>query len=665
MTIRQSAILVIGLLTFARASAVTPPVVAPTVPPNHIVTFESAPGAFITTLEQRIGTGQWTGFLGSANGSQLQVQFTNVQPGSVSYRVRAEFLVFNGVEVTGSTQYSGIVNTTVTAQSNPTVLGYDPDYDIYAGDFEGDGDQDAFVKYLPGGSLPPENADQALLVNNGDGSFTLRSFSSLTSSERSVVSGWSYQAGTVFLSDFNNDRSYDLYLDLPKSIYGSQAEDQILFASGFSQTSLTNTSVDDSFRSFFVELDKWIENPSYFEDNAPLVTRSMPVSTGTGWYYFAQNNSQLFGAQLACAIEHGSNCISFIGFLSDVFSPSDCALLALDGIPCDRFGGHVLGYTITTVMVDVTMPDYSGFNQDAVSLAQGALADILNSNGIISESAEAIEVADVVEAILGVQIYEGIFRDGSISLPDESGVDNDANQFQRLRWLLDKLLRKIRYLAEEETPEQGVGGQMPIPVLLTFDDGPNPTSDLAATVTALGAKGAKADFYVIGQEVQQSPSATASLITSGHKVQNHSFSHPGQGTPSLPELTQAQVTAELTDAQNAIIAATNVAPTRFRAPYGIGGGWGNVDPKIQNAADSLNLSVIFWDVDTEDWRNGKQGLNPRVIAQSVLEAKAFAIKRPNASRVNVLMHVQTSTAAGLVPFIAALEAVGFTIADPP
>lgn len=93
-------------------------------------------------------------------------------------------------------------------------------------------------------------------------------------------------------------------------------------------------------------------------------------------------------------------------------------------------------------------------------------------------------------------------------------------------------------------------------------------------------------------------------------------------------------------------------------------GTNNVEPKIQAAADTYNLDVIFWDVDTEDWKRNQQGLNARTIPASVLAARAIAA-RPGISRVNVLMHVLPKTALGLVPFIEALELAGFSFATPP
>jgi len=136
-------------------------------------------------------------------------------------------------------------------------------------------------------------------------------------------------------------------------------------------------------------------------------------------------------------------------------------------------------------------------------------------------------------------------------------------------------------------------------------------------------------------------------------------------TTPLPQQTQAGVNSEITQAQNAIIAATGIAPKRFRAPYGFGGVTGRVDPKIQAAANQHGLTVVYWDVDTQDTQKNGQGLNGRTIPASVLAAKALARRATNARPVNILMHVLPATAKGLPVFVAALKKAGFTFVDPP
>ncbi|MEO1248080.1 MAG: polysaccharide deacetylase family protein [Pseudomonadota bacterium] len=557
----------------------------------------------------------------------------------------------------------------VAATGSSPVLGFDGDYSAVGGDLDGDGDTDVFVIYTGSSPLPAENTAQTVLINNGNGSFALQPYASLTGGQKAIVDSWQTVVGSPKLGDFNEDGAYDIYLDLPAANFSMPVDDVLIFADPQSQDPATHTQVDTEFVEFFHQLDAWVQNPNYFEDNAPTTTESLPVTTGTGWYYFATSQSGLNSAELACVLEHGfGNCTYYIGYLADVFSPADCLLLAADGIPCNRFGAHVFGFSLTTVFVDVVVPDYSGFNQDALALAKGALQNAIDLDGIVSGSADGIEIANIIEAILGIEIYHGVFSSSSANVPHEEDFNEDINQFERLRWLIDYCLLILEYLSEEGSPDDG-GSPMPVPILLTFDDGPHPTSVLSAIVAALAVEGVLADFYVIGQEVAVYQSETAALITSGHKVQNHTWSHPGEkGTTTLIEMTQAQVNQEIGDAQAAIIDATDVAPTRFRAPYGIGGYWNNVDPKVQAAADMYSLDVIHWDVDPRDWEENKdeeaQGLNERNIPKSVLLARAFAV-RPGISRVNVLLHVTPNTALGLVPFIEALELAGFSFATPP
>ena len=55
-------------------------------------------------------------------------------------------------------------------------------------------------------------------------------------------------------------------------------------------------------------------------------------------------------------------------------------------------------------------------------------------------------------------------------------------------------------------------------VVLSFDDGPAPMSALERT---LEEKEIKAEFYVLGNEVEQSPEPARMIVRQGHDIQNH------------------------------------------------------------------------------------------------------------------------------------------------
>jgi peptidoglycan/xylan/chitin deacetylase (PgdA/CDA1 family) len=549
---------------------------------------------------------------------------------------------------------------------------FDDNYKVYGGDLNGDGLTDVYIKHearivlIPiddGLNIPivlsetKDLVDEVVLQNNGAGSFTQIAASQLSPSERGIVSTWRTKVGSLKIGDFNHDGAYDAYLDLPPANFIGQVNDVVLFSPVGAGAPIAQAKVDAGFREFFDQIDRWVKNPNYFVDNAPVTTQVVTVMNimwlpeycaSPAWV--AQNGP----------LENLPPIPTIVaGTLDGIYQQSSSFLQS-----CAANGLSVVHYDYVSVQyqIPVGSKDYSGFNQAALSLARGALKDAVDAGSIVAGSANAKVIADVIEGVLRTTVFRGGLRDPSVVLEEEQETDDRVNEFRRLRWILGQF-QLLAYLSEQGSPDDaGSGG---IPVLLTFDDGPAPTSALSVITTALGAQNIKADFYVIGSEVPPNSAQTQALIPLGHKVQNHTWSHPGlRGTTPLPQQTQAQVNQEIGLAQSAITTATGgIAPKRFRAPYGYGGVTGKVDPEIQVAANLYSLTVVYWDVDTEDTKK-QQGLNARNIAASVLEAKSF--KRATSARpVNILMHVQHSTAKGLPVFIEALKKAGFSFAEPP
>ncbi len=552
---------------------------------------------------------------------------------------------------------------------------FDDNYKAYGGDLNGDGLTDVYVKHearvvlIPfddGLSIPivlsqtTDLVDDVVLQNNGNGSFSRIAASQLSPSERNLVSTWRTEVGSLKIGDFNHDGAFDAYLDLPQANFVGQVNDVVLYSPVGAGAPTAQARVDASFREFFDQLDRWVKNPNYFAENAPIVTQAITV-TGVIWAaewcassaWVAQNGP----------LENLPPIATLVGnTLNDIYQER-----ATFAAWCPTTGRDVIHYDYVSVQyqIPVGSRNYSVFNQGALGLAQGALADVIATGDIVPGSANAKIIADVIEGVLGTTIYSGGLRSPSVVSPDEQETAEGVNDFRRLRWILDQL-ELLAYLTAQGSPDDEPPGSGAVPVLLTFDDGPTPLSALSGITAVLTAENIKADFYAVGQMVQANPTQTQALIALGHKVQNHTWSHPGmKPTTPLPQQTQAQVNQEIGLAQTAIINATNVAPTRFRAPYGIGGVTGRVNPKIQAAANMYGLTVVYWHVDTRDWEHEKQGLNAQTIAASVLQAKARVRRNGNTPPINILMHVQPRTAKGLLPFIVALRKAGFSFADPP
>lgn len=96
---------------------------------------------------------------------------------------------------------------------------------------------------------------------------------------------------------------------------------------------------------------------------------------------------------------------------------------------------------------------------------------------------------------------------------------------------------------------------------LTFDDGPNEpyTSRLLDT---LDDRGVPATFFQVGRCAERFPAATRRVVSSGHVLANHSFSHRARRYLSDPGQRQ-----EIEQGQRALAAVSGVAPALYRPPW--------------------------------------------------------------------------------------------------
>jgi len=100
-------------------------------------------------------------------------------------------------------------------------------------------------------------------------------------------------------------------------------------------------------------------------------------------------------------------------------------------------------------------------------------------------------------------------------------------------------------------------------VALTFDDGPHPEGTLAA-LAELDRAGARATFFLVGEQVRRNPGLAAEIGAAGHRIALHGFRHRNQ-----LRLTPGVLREDLRRGAAAIEEATGVSPTIYRPPYGI------------------------------------------------------------------------------------------------
>ncbi|HZD02371.1 MAG TPA: polysaccharide deacetylase family protein [Actinomycetes bacterium] len=182
----------------------------------------------------------------------------------------------------------------------------------------------------------------------------------------------------------------------------------------------------------------------------------------------------------------------------------------------------------------------------------------------------------------------------------------------------------------------------PLPVALTFDDGPWPgtTERVLAVLARLRAP---ATFFVVGRQVERHPALVRGELTAGMAVGTHSYSHP----QPFGRLPAARIRDEIARGRRTLD-RLGVRPVGFRPPGGA------ASPAAVAAARSLGYRTVLWDVDPDDWQ---PGVTPDQIVARVLSAA-----RPGAV---VLLHDgggdRSATVAALPAIIDGLRRLGFTL----
>ncbi|HET9676853.1 MAG TPA: polysaccharide deacetylase family protein [Solirubrobacterales bacterium] len=100
-------------------------------------------------------------------------------------------------------------------------------------------------------------------------------------------------------------------------------------------------------------------------------------------------------------------------------------------------------------------------------------------------------------------------------------------------------------------------------VAITFDDGPHPHGTVSVLET-LREHGARATFFLAGEQVEQRPALAAEIVAAGHRVELHCHRHRNQ-----LRLTPRMLLEDAERGRAAIEEATGQAVVDYRPPYGI------------------------------------------------------------------------------------------------
>lgn len=158
-------------------------------------------------------------------------------------------------------------------------------------------------------------------------------------------------------------------------------------------------------------------------------------------------------------------------------------------------------------------------------------------------------------------------------------------------------------------------------------------------IDILGRYDVKASFFVVGAWADKYPKSVRSIAAEGHEVCNHSDTHP-----HMPKLTREDMLAQINSCSNKIKNITGVSPILFRAPYD------DYSNALIEAAGSVGMYSVKWDVDSLDWKNP----TPRQIVERVTaQVKPGSI---------ILFHNGAlNTASALPTVLGTLQSRGYLI----
>ena len=183
---------------------------------------------------------------------------------------------------------------------------------------------------------------------------------------------------------------------------------------------------------------------------------------------------------------------------------------------------------------------------------------------------------------------------------DAALVPPSAMLARRVRpWKEDLLGRFVRH----RLPESEAG------IELTFDDGPNPNIT-PRVLERLARHDLRATFYVLGRNVLRHRSTLRQVHAAGHRVANHSLTHPRFG-----HLDYRTARDEIRYCQHAIEDAIGVTPTEFRPPFG------RITPAVLLAARAEGVEVVNWSLDSGDWRCRSEADAERCAAETAALAR--------------------------------------------
>ena len=169
-------------------------------------------------------------------------------------------------------------------------------------------------------------------------------------------------------------------------------------------------------------------------------------------------------------------------------------------------------------------------------------------------------------------------------------------------------------------------------IALTFDDGPSGRFT-RRLLDGLWDRDVKATFLLCGYRVEDYPKEAARIITEGHEIGLHGYSHDPMNT-----MTESQVAREIQ--KTAALLPDGVV---FLRPPG-----GKLNEATMEAARKAGLAILSWSLDPKDW-----------ACDDAAVITARVVEKARDGDVILLHDMSDSSVTAALRIIDRLEAKGF------
>lgn len=129
-------------------------------------------------------------------------------------------------------------------------------------------------------------------------------------------------------------------------------------------------------------------------------------------------------------------------------------------------------------------------------------------------------------------------------------------------------------------------------IALTFDDGPS-GAVTDRLLTGLAQRQVQATFFLCCYRMEQYPDTLTRIVEGGHEVGLHSCCHQ-----FMHRMSREEIQADLETCNEILEEYAGIGASLFRPPGGL------YNQALLETCREMDLSVVLWSVDPEDWKPG-------------------------------------------------------------